>query len=118
MVGLAHKVLGPLGHAASLLLRQRLPEVPHPGAHAVHPVDVLHRRVAGHLGVEARLVGAKLQHVAEDRDAVLHAIVDRMGRGAARAVVVTLEDLVEEIVGEVSDEHDRSGTATLVRCAT
>lgn len=42
---------------------------------------------------KARSALAELFGVEEDRDAVLQAVLNRMGAGAARAVIVTLEDL-------------------------
>lgn len=76
---------------------------------AEHPIAELMRRVL--VVPETKLLDTLMSDL-QQADGQFALVVDEYGGTAG---IITLEDLVEEIVGDISDEHDRSDTVPTVR---
>lgn len=85
-------------HAKDVLAALRRPEPPHAVAPLVRPAHF----VPGSREVEDVLADMKLLKVH------MAIVLDEFGGTAG---LVTMEDLLEEIVGQIEDEYDRPGTA-------
>lgn len=62
--------------------------------------------------VSENMSGAKVLQMMQDKRIQLAVVVDEYGGTTG---LVTLEDLVEEIIGEIQDEHDQPEAAEVVR---